>query len=321
MNGARREAVFRSILEAIGETPLVELRRMGAGLPGRVLAKLEGMNPGGSVKDRVALAMVLDAERSGRLRPGGTIVELTSGNTGIGLAMVAAVRGYRFIAVMSEGNSVERRRALEAYGARVELVPQAPSGRPGEVSGDDLRLVEERARALTAELGAFRPDQFGNPANAAVHETVTADEIWRQAAGRVDYWVAAVGTAGSFTGVARRLRSLSPSVTCVAVEPVTARVLAGIPVADPRHRLQGTGYASVPPLWDPKLCDACVGVSDEEAETAARRLAREEGILTGYSGGANVHAALTLAAEVPRGAVIVTLCPDTGLRYFSTGLY
>lgn len=313
--------VSRSVVETIGRTPLVALERLCANLPGLVLAKLESYGPGGSVKDRVARAMVEAAERAGRLEPGGAIVELTSGNTGIGLAVVAAVRGYRFYAVMSEGNSVERQRILRALGAEVVLVPQAPGGRPGEVSGEDLARVEERAAELTAQLGAFRPDQFGNPANAEAHALTTGAEIWEQTGGRVDAWVASIGTGGTFTGVARALKERNRRVRCIAAEPATAAILAGQPVTRTAHKIQGTGYNLTPPLWDPTLCDGFLGVTDEDAIATARRLAVEEGIVGGFSSGANVWAALQLAREAGEGEVIVTVCPDTGLKYLSTDLY
>jgi cysteine synthase A len=309
------------VLETIGATPLVALRRLSPPGGGLVLAKLENLNPGGSVKDRIALRMIEAAEREGRLRPGGVVVELTSGNTGTGLAIVCAVRGYRFLAVMSEGNSVERRRMLRALGAEVVLVPQAGGPRPGRVSGEDLALVEARAQQLTAELGAFRPDQFANPENPRVHELTTGAEIWEQTGGRVDLWVAAVGTAGTFVGVARALKQRNPALRTFAVEPAAARVLAGQPVASPLHRIEGTGYAAVPPHWDPALCDGFLGVTDEEAQQAARALAQREGIFAGASSGANVAAALRLARESPPGTVIVTTCNDTGLKYLSTELF
>ena len=313
--------VSSSVLGAIGRTPLVALSRLSAGLPGTVLAKLESFSPGNSVKDRIALCMVDEAERSGALQPGGSIVELTSGNTGTGLAIVSAVRGYRFYAVMSAGNSVERQRMLRALGAEVVVVSQAPGARPGEVAGEDLALVETRAAELTAQLGAWRPDQFNNPANALAHQETTAAEIWEQTGGRVDLWVASIGTCGTFTGVAGGLKALRSEVRCIAAEPEGARVLAGCPVTAPRHRLQGTGYALVPPLWDPALCDGFIGVTDEDAIRTARELAQREGIFAGYSSGANVWAALQLARETAPGEVIVTLCPDTGLKYLSTDLF
>jgi cysteine synthase len=310
-----------SVLETIGATPLVALRRLSPPNGGLVLAKLENLNPGGSVKDRIARRMIEAAEREGRLGPGGVVVELTSGNTGTGLAIVCAVRGYRFIAVMSEGNSVERRRMLRALGAEVVLVPQAGGPRPGRVSGEDLALVEQRAGELTAALDAFRPDQFANPENPRVHQLTTGPEIWAQAGGRVDVWVAAVGTAGTFVGVARALKQRNPALRAVAVEPAGARVLAGEAVANPLHQLEGTGYAAVPLHWDPALCDACIGVTDAEAQQAARALARREGIFAGASSGANVAAALRLAQKAPPGTVIVTVCSDTGLKYLSTELF
>src|SRR5436190_2084089 len=254
-----------SILGTIGATPLVALYRLAAGRPGRVLAKIESTNPGGSVKDRIALRMVEEAERDGRLRPGTPVVEVTSGNTGTGLAIVCAVKGYRLIAVMSEGNTQERRRMLRALGAEVELVPQVGGPRPGRVSREDLEAVEARAAELVAQLGAFRPDQFGNMANVRAHELGTGPEIWEQTGGRVDIWVASVGTGGTFVGVARALKACDPRIRCLAAEPATAPALAGGPIVDTCHRLEGTGYARVPPLWDSALCDGFLTVTNDEA--------------------------------------------------------
>jgi cysteine synthase len=309
-----------SILATIGATPLVALDRLAAGLPARVLAKIEFANPGASIKDRIALQIVEAAERSGRLRPGGTVVELTSGNTGTGLAIVCAVKGYRLIAVMSEGNSRERRRMLEALGATVELVPQADGDHPGEVSGDDLAAVDRRAAELVRELGAFRADQFHNPANSAAHEHGTAEEIWQQTAGAVTDFVAAVGTGGTFVGTARGLKRHNPAIRAYAVEPAGAPVLAGRPVLQPRHKIQGAGYGEPPGLWDPSLADGYFAVTDEEAIASARALARQEGIFAGFSSGANVHAALQLAHD-SAGGVIVTTINDSGLKYLSTDLF
>jgi cysteine synthase A len=312
--------VHDSVLGGIGETPLVRLDRLSAGLPGRVAVKLEYYSPGGSVKERAALRIVEDAERDGRLRPGGTLVELTSGNMGIGLAVVCAVKGYRLIAVMSEGNSVERRRVLRALGAEVELVPQAPGGRPGQVSREDLDAVQRRADELAAQLGAFRPDQFGNPSAVRAHEEGTGPEIWRQSSGRVSHFVASVGTAGTFVGVARALKRASPAVRCYATEPASAPFLAGRPVTSTSHAIQGTGYAIVPPQWEPSLVDGFLAVTDAAAIETARTLARREGIFGGFSTGANVAAALELAARVPEGSLVVTIAPDSGLKYLSTEL-
>jgi cysteine synthase A len=312
-----------SVLDAIGNTPLVALDRLAEGLPGRVVAKLEYDNPGGSVKDRVALAVVEAAEREGRLRPGGTVVELTSGNMGTGLAVVCAVKGYRMIAVMSAGNSVERRRQLEAFGAEVELVPQAPGSLPGQVSGEDLALVEARTQELVRDLLAFRPDQFQNPNAVAAHELTTGREIWEQTEGRVAAFVASVGTGGTFVGVARALKGRNPAVRCYAAEPASAPYIARGPqgVTSPSHKIQGTGYALVPPLWQPELVDGFLTVTDEAAIATARRLATREGVFGGFSGGANVAAALEVARDVPPGAVVATVVCDTGLKYLSTDLY
>jgi cysteine synthase A len=315
------KTILPSILDAIGDTPLVALDRIASGLPGRVLLKIEYFNPGFSVKDRIALKIVEDAERAGKLRPGGTVVELTSGNTGTGLAIVCSVKGYRLIAVMSEGNSVERRRMLRALGAEVELVPQAGGAHPGQVSKEDLELVERRAEELTTQLGAFRADQFHNLSNVQAHELTTGVEIWEQTGGKVDVVVGTVGTAGTFMGVARALKKRRPEVRAFAVEPASAAILAGREVVDTRHKIQGAGYAMIPPLWDPAFCDGYIGIADDEAIDTARRLAREEGVFAGFSTGANVAAALSLAQTAAPGTLIVTTANDSGLKYLSTDLY
>lgn len=309
-----------SILDAIGRTPLVALDRLGAGLPGRVAVKIEAANPGASIKDRAALSCIEAAERDGSLRPGGTVVELTSGNMGAGLAIVCAVKGYRFIAVMSVGNSRERVQMLRALGAEVDLVPQMPGGVPGQVSGDDLARVEERAQELVRTLSAFRPDQFNNPANVAAHERTTGPEIWAQTGGAVTHFCAIVGTGGTFLGTARALKARNPAVRCYAVEPEGSQVIAGRAVTDPRHKLQGAGYAAVPPQWDAALCDGAIAIGDDEATEAARLLATREGIFAGFSTGANVAAALRLARTAPASSLIATVAPDTGLKYLSTDL-
>lgn len=314
-------SVCASAAETIGRTPLVALERLCEGLPGLVLAKLEAFSPGCSVKDRIALRMVEDAEVAGVLRPGGAIVEATSGNTGIGLAVVAAVRGYRFYAVLSAGNSVERRRMLRALGAEVVVVPQCEGSTPGEVSGEDLKLVSRRAEELAEELDAFRPDQFGNPSNVTAHAESTGPEIWEQTGGRVDVFVASIGTGGTFLGVSAALKERNPAVRCIAAEPATAARIAGGEVTDIHHKIQGTGYNMIPPLWDPALCDGFIGVSDADALATARRLAAREGIFGGFSSGANAWAALQLARDCSPGTVIVTVCPDTGLKYLSTDLF
>jgi cysteine synthase A len=317
----RSSRLQASILGAIGATPLIALDRLTRNLPGRIGLKLEYLQPGHSVKDRIALRIVEDAERAGKLRPGGTVVELTSGNTGTGLAVVCAVKGYRLIAVMSEGNSVERRRMLRALGASVELVPQAPGSVPGQVSREDLDLVEQRTTELVEEFRAFRADQFNNPSNVQAHELTTGPEIWDQTEGRVEAFVGTVGTAGTFMGIARALKQRRPSIRTYAIEPATAPTLAGGEIVNTSHKIQGAGYAMIPPQWDPAFCDGFFGVSDIEAIAVARRLACEEGVFAGFSTGANVAAALRLAAECPPGMLIATTANDSGLKYLSTDLY
>jgi cysteine synthase A len=306
-----------SVLEVIGQTPLVALDRLAAGLPGRVLLKVEAANPGASIKDRAALSCIEAAERDGRLQPGGVVVELTSGNMGAGLAIVCAVKGYRFIAVMSVGNSRERVLMLQALGAEVDLVPQMPGGVPGQVSGDDLALVEQRAQELVRALGAFRPDQFNNPANVRAHELTTGPEIWAQTGGTVTHFCAIVGTGGSFLGTARALKAHNGAIRCYAVEPEGSQVIAGKAVTNPRHTLQGAGYAAVPPQWDKALCDGTIAIGDGEAAEIMQRLATREGIFAGFSSGANVAAALRLAREAEPGSIIATIAPDSGLKYLS----
>jgi cysteine synthase A len=311
----------QSIVGAIGGTPAIWLDRLTEGLPGRVLLKLELLNPGGSIKDRAALQCLGDAARDGRLRPGMPVVELTSGNMGIGLAVASAVMGYRMIAVMSEGNSPERRQLLRAFGAEIELVPQMPGGIPGQVSGDDLALVEERTRELVAELSAWRPDQFSNPSNTRAHELGTGPELWEQGGGRLRAFVTIVGTGGTFVGVARALKARDATIRCFAVEPAGAQTLAGLPVENPAHKLQGAGYAMIPPQWERELCDGTVPIGDDEAVRVARELARREGILAGFSTGANVAAALRLAAAAEPGFTVATIACDTGTRYLSSDLF
>jgi cysteine synthase A len=313
-----------SILDLIGNTPLVELGRSGtaAGHRGRLLAKLETHNPGASKKDRVALEIIREARASGLLRPGQTVVELTSGNTGTGLAIVCRALGHPFVAVISRGNTVERVRQMTALGAEVVVVDQAPGALPGQVSGADLERVEERALELVTERGAFRADQFVNPANILAHERHTGREIWEQSGGSVDVFLDLVGTAGTFTGVARALRRLNPALRAYVVEPAGAAVLAGKPVTDPRHKLQGAGYSRLDlPLLDRTLVTGYLAVSDAEAIAAARFLAAEEGIFGGFSTGANLAAAWQLLDGSEVGATVAFLVCDSGLKYLSTDLY
>jgi cysteine synthase len=316
------ERVLDNICEAIGNTPMVRLSRMSEGLVGNIYAKLEYLNPGFSKKDRAALHMILEGEQCGELTPGQTVIELTSGNTGTGLAIVCAVKGYPFLAVMSKGNSPERARMMRALGAEVVLVDQATGSLPGQVSGKDLALVEEVARRLTEERNAFRADQFNRWGNVHSHEFFTAEEMWLQAEGKIDAFVDFAGSGGTFAGVAKGLRKHKPSVRCYLVEPETAPYLAGKPVSNPNHRIQGAGYSmDLSFLNEPGLIEDYLQVSDQEAIKTARELAKKEGIFSGYSSGANVAAALQLLQGRERGSNIVLTINDSGLKYLSTDLF
>lgn len=307
------EKIAHSTLELIGRTPLVEFSRLAreAGAVARVVAKVESFNPAGSVKDRVALAMVEQAEARGEIRPGDTIIEPTSGNTGVGLALVSALKGYRLILTMPETMSIERRRLVAAYGAQVVLTPGA-EGMTGAI---------DRARELREEIpGSVILQQFENPDNPQQHYRTTGDEIWRDTDGRVDLFVAGVGTGGTVSGTGRRLKELNPEVEIVAVEPASSPVLSG--GAPGPHKIQGIGAGFVPGNYDAQVVDRVVPVSDEEAIGMARLLASHEGLLAGISSGAAARVALQLAKrEEYRGKTIVVLLPDTGERYLSTLLY
>lgn len=305
--------IYTSVEQLIGKTPLLELARMEReeGLEARVLAKLEFCNPAGSVKDRAAKAMLDDAEARGLLRPGSVIIEPTSGNTGIGLASVAAVRGYRVVIVMPETMSEERRRLMRGYGAELVLT-EGEKGMTGAI---------EKARALALETpGSFVPGQFENPANPAAHRAGTGPEIWEDTDGEVDVFVAGVGTGGTLTGVGEYLKSRNPAVRVVAVEPAASPVLSGGRAGS--HGLQGIGAGFVPEALNTAIYDEVIPVEDEDAFATVRRLGRTEGVLAGISSGAAVWAAVQ-AAKRPenRGKTIVTLLPDGGDRYLSTPLF
>lgn len=305
--------IYSSVTELIGSTPMLELTQIAKSekLLSRVLAKLECFNPGGSAKDRVALAMIRDAENKGLLKEGSVIIEPTSGNTGIGLACVAAVRGYRAIIVMPDSMSRERQLLMKAYGAELILTPGA-KGMQGAV---------DKAKELSEEIpGSFIPAQFDNPANANAHYTTTAPEIWQAADGNVDIFVAGVGTGGTITGVGRYLKEKNPHVKIYAVEPAGSPLLTkGIAG---KHGLQGIGANFIPSVLDTEIYDGVIPVTEEEAYRAARLAGTAEGILVGISSGAALHAALALA-KLPEnaGKTIVTLLPDTGERYLSTPLF
>ena len=307
------EKVAKNILELVGNTPLMELGRFSRekGLSSPLVAKLEYFNPAGSVKDRVALSLVEDAERRGVLGQGGTIIEPTSGNTGIGLAMVATVRGYRLILTMPETMSVERRKLLKALGAEIVLTPGA-EGMPGAIA--------EAERLKESISGAVILQQFENPANVEAHRRTTAQEIWRDADGKIDIFVACVGTGGTVTGIGRVLKEKNPSVRIVAVEPASSSVLSGgKPGA---HKIQGIGAGFVPKIYDSSVVDEVVAVEDADAFQASRDLARTEGVLVGISSGAALHAAAEMVLRPENaGKRVVVLLPDTGERYLSTDLF
>ena len=305
--------IYTSADQLIGRTPLLELTHIEKkfGLNARILAKLEYFNPGGSVKDRVALAMIDDAEAKGALKPGSVIIEPTSGNTGIGLASVAAARGYRIIIVMPETMSVERRQLMKAYGAELVLTEGA-KGMKGAIA-----KAEELAKEIP---GSFVPGQFVNPANPKAHFETTGPEIWADTDGQVDYFVAGVGTGGTVTGVGRYLKSQNAAVKVVAVEPKSSAVLStGVAGA---HKIQGIGAGFVPEVLDTAVYDEIIAVADEDAFRLGRELGRSEGVLAGISSGAALWAAIELAKRPENaGKTIVALLPDTGDRYLSTPLF
>jgi cysteine synthase len=303
--------VFPQVVQAVGGTPLVRLNNLTRGLKATILAKLEFMNPLGSVKDRIGAAMILEAEKRGLLAPGGLIVEPTSGNTGIALAFVAAARGYRLLLTMPDTMSLERRKLLKHLGAEV-ILTSGSQGMTGAIN---------RAREILAETpGAYMPDQFSNPANPDIHRRTTAEEIWLDTQGAVDILVAGVGTGGTITGVAEVIKARKPAFQAVAVEPAASPVLSGGPPGP--HLIQGIGAGFIPQVLNREIIDEVIPVADEDALETARAVAKLEGILCGISSGAAVSAALSLARRPDnRGKQIVAILPSTGERYLSTKLY
>ncbi len=302
--------IYNDVTELIGRTPLLRINKLTGENDATVLIKLERNNPGGSVKDRIAYSMIKRAEEEGRLKPGGTIIEPTSGNTGIGLAMVAAALGYKVILTMPETMSIERRKLLKAYGAEIILTP----GKEG------MKGAIRKAEELLAETeNAIIPQQFENPANPAIHEKTTGVEIWEDTGGRIDYFVSGVGTGGTLTGAGRYLKERNPELKIIAVEPANSPVISG---GDPGpHKIQGIGAGFIPAILDTELIDEIYKITDEEAMETARQAARKEGILIGISSGAALAAALKIAQKAGKGKTIVAIAPDTGERYLSTELF
>lgn len=302
--------IYNDVTELIGRTPLLRINKLTGENDATVLIKLERNNPGGSVKDRIAYNMIKRAEEEGRLKPGGTIIEPTSGNTGIGLAMVAAALGYKVILTMPETMSIERRKLLKAYGAEIVLTP----GKEG------MKGAIRKAEELLAETeNAIIPQQFENPANPAIHEKTTGVEIWEDTGGRIDYFVSGVGTGGTLTGAGRYLKERNPELKIIAVEPANSPVISG---GDPGpHKIQGIGAGFIPAILDTELIDEIYKITDEEAMETARQAARKEGILIGISSGAALAAALKIAQKAGKGKTIVAIAPDTGERYLSTELF
>lgn len=305
--------IYDNLTELVGNTPLLEVKRIEKELQleARLVVKLEYFNPGGSVKDRVALAMIEDAERRGALRPGGIIIEPTSGNTGVGLAWVASVKGYRIILTMPETMSLERRNLLRALGAELVLTPGAEGMKGAIRRAEELR---------TEHPGAFILGQFDNPANPAAHVATTAQEIWRDTEGEVDIFVAGVGTGGTLSGVARGLKRHNAAIKAYAVEPASSAMISGAPAG--AHKIQGIGANFIPKNFDRAVADGVIAVADNDAIRASRLLAKHEGLLVGISSGAALHAAIQLARQPEnKEKTIVALLPDTGERYLSTVLY
>lgn len=302
--------IHENILSCVGQTPVVRLNHVARDVPPEVLVKCEYLNPGGSVKDRIGVQMLLEAEKRGEIQPGDTLIEATSGNTGIGLALVCAAKGYRLILTMPESMSLERRALLRSYGAEIILTPEE-------------RVMEgavAKANALCAENDSyFKPDQFGNPANPEVHRLTTAPEILEQTGGEVDGFVSAIGTGGTVTGVGSVLRERNPNCVVIGVEPATSAVLSGCKPGP--HKIQGIGAGFVPDILDRGVLSRVETITDREAYDMSKRLAREEGLLVGISAGANVAIAGRLAKELGKGKRVVTVLCDTGERYFSLDEY
>src|SRR5690554_1153119 len=300
--------MYNSVLELIGNTPMVKFQGGEKGTAD-IYLKIERSNPGGSIKDRAALFMIENAEKNGKLKAGDTIIEATSGNTGVALAMIGAIKGYRVIIVMPDTMSVERQRLMSAYGADLILTP-GKQGMSGSV---------EKAKALTIDNGYYMPGQFINKANVEAHYRTTAEEIWRDMEGRVDVFVAGVGTGGTISGVGKRLKELNPEISIVAVQPEKSPVLTG---GEPSsHGIQGIGANFIPQIYDHEVVDQVISMREEDAREKTLQLARQSGILAGISSGSNLAAAIKVAESLRPGKRVVTVLPDTGERYLSTDIF
>jgi len=316
------DGILASAIDAIGNTPLVALDRLTAEYDGRILAKLEFTNPGFSKKDRAARCIVEQAEQQGLLKPGQTVVELTSGNMGTGLAIVCGIRAYPFVAVMSRGNSIERARMMQALGAEVVLVEQTADSIPGQVSGADLARVEEVALRITRQRNAFRADQFKRDGNPLAHYRHTGPEIWQQSGGQVTHFCDFVGSGGSYAGITRYLKEQNAAIGCYIVEPAGAEVLASGDAGNPDHPIQGGGYSMADLSFLENVpIDGYLSISGDKARDTSRLLAQREGIFGGFSAGANVAAALELLEGPARGGMVAVLICDSGLKYLSTDLW
>jgi len=311
--------VYDSVLNLIGNTPIVRLNRIKKDLKTSILAKLEYYNPSGSVKDRIALSMIEEAERQGKIKKGDFIVEPTSGNTGTSLALVCALKGYHMIAVMPDQMSQERKDMMTAFGAELVLVPSQADAEPGTFTKEDVEATLAKAEELASKPGHFMPNQFSNPANTLAHQKTTAEEIWEATEGHVDAFVSGVGTSGTAMGVSLGLKKKNPQIIISVVEPSDSAVITG--ECPGYHRIQGIGEGFVPELLQHEHYDEIIKVTDVEAKATACRLARLEGIFAGYSAGANVFASLQVAQKLGEDKTVVTVIPDSGMKYLSTELF
>jgi len=311
--------IYDSVLDLIGHTPLVCLNRIKKDIKTTVLAKLEYYNPSGSVKDRIALSMIEEAEKQGIIKKGDNIVEPTSGNTGTSLALVCALKGYHMIAVMPEEMSQERKDMMTAFGAELVLVPSQGKAEPGTFAKEDVEATLAKAEELASKSNHFMPNQFSNPANTLAHQITTSEEIWEATDGQVDAFIAGVGTSGTAMGVSRGLKEKNPDIKIFVIEPSESAVISG--ECPGYHRIQGIGEGFVPELFEHENYDGIIKVTDIEAKATACRLARLEGIFAGYSAGANVFASLKVARGMGEEKTVVTVIPDSGMKYLSTELF